>query len=75
VRLRDERRVELPRRFVEVATPFGPVTLKVATLPTGEERAMPEFDSVHEAVARTGAPHHEVASAAVRTYHSRPAGS
>jgi hypothetical protein len=75
VRLRDERRVELPRRFVEVTTPFGPVTLKVATLPTGEERAMPEFDSVHEAVVRTGAPHHEVASAAVRTYSSRPAGS
>ncbi len=75
VRFRDEQRLELPRRIVEVVTPYGPVQLKVALLPTGDERPMPEFDSVHEAALRSGATHHEVAAAAVRTYHSGPIGS
>ncbi|MFM8558700.1 MAG: nickel pincer cofactor biosynthesis protein LarC, partial [bacterium] len=55
VRMRDERRVELPRRAAEVSTPYGPVRVKVAVLPSGVERVMPEFESVAEVAARSGA--------------------
>jgi pyridinium-3,5-bisthiocarboxylic acid mononucleotide nickel chelatase len=64
VRVREERRYELPRRAVTVETPFGAVALKVAILPGGGERAMPEFESVREAAERAGRPLREVAEAA-----------
>lgn len=75
VRLHEERRIELPRRAVEVVTRFGPVQLKVAVLPSGDERAMPEFESVHEVAIRSGATHQDVATAAVQTYHATTQGS
>ncbi len=68
VRLRHERRYELARRPVEVATPFGPVALKVATLPDGSERAAPEFESVRAAAERAGRPLREVADAALAAW-------
>ena len=37
-------RVCLPRRFEQVATPWGEVAVKVATLPDGSERAAPEYE-------------------------------
>lgn len=37
-------RVCLPRRFERVATPWGEVSVKVATLPGGSERAAPEYE-------------------------------
>lgn len=37
-------RVCLPRRFEQVATPWGEVSVKVATLPDGSERAAPEYE-------------------------------
>ncbi len=75
VRMRDERRLELPRRAAQVTTRFGVVQLKVAILPSGDERAVPEFESVHEVALRSGATHHEVASEAVWTYHKGESGS
>ena len=68
VRTRLERRYELERRPVEVETPFGRIQLKVATLPGGEERAAPEFESVRAAAERAGRPLREVAEAAVAAW-------
>lgn len=75
VRMREERRLELPRRAAQVTTRFGVVQLKVAILPSGDERAVPEFESVHEVAQRSGATHHDVASEAVWTYHKGGTGS
>jgi uncharacterized protein (DUF111 family) len=58
-----------------VTTRFGVVQLKVAILPSGDERAVPEFESVHEVALRSGATHQEVASEAVWTYHKGETGS
>ncbi len=68
VRVREERRYELPRRAERVETPFGTIALKVATLPEGGERAAPEFESVLEAAERTGRSLREVAEAALAAW-------
>ncbi len=68
VRVRVEQRYELERRAVEVETPFGRVTLKVATLPGEGERAVPEFESVRAAAERAGRPLREVSEAAVAAW-------
>jgi uncharacterized protein (TIGR00299 family) protein len=65
VRVREDQRYELERRSAEVDTPFGRVTLKVATLPDGGTRAVPEFESVRLAAERAGRPLREVAEAAI----------
>ena len=75
VRVREERRFELPRRIEHVETRFGTVGLKVATLPEGEERAMPEFESVREAAERAGRPLREVAEAAMTAWTAAAARS
>jgi len=71
VRARIERRYELERRAVEVQTPFGRVSLKVATLPDGGERAAAEFESVRAAAERTGRPLREVSEAALAAWRDR----
>lgn len=68
VRVRLEQRFELPRREETVATPFGAIRVKVATLPEGGERATPEFESVREAAERVGRPLREVSEAAVAAW-------
>jgi hypothetical protein len=65
VRVREEERYELERRSAEVETPFGRVALKVASLPDGSLRAVPEFESVRAAAERAGRPLREVAEAAI----------
>jgi len=65
VRVREDERYELERRAAEVETPFGRVALKVATLPDGSLRAVPEFESVRAAAERAGRPLREVAEAAI----------
>jgi hypothetical protein len=71
VRARLERRYELERRQVEVDTEFGRLALKVATLPGGEERAAPEFESVRAAAERSGRPLREVSEAALAAWKRR----
>ena len=44
VRCQVMERVCLPRRFEQVTTPWGEVSVKVATLPDGSERAAPEYE-------------------------------
>lgn len=68
VRMRQEDRIELDRRSVEVATSYGPVALKIATLPGGSERAVPEFESVRAAAERSGCSWREVADAALAAW-------
>ncbi|OGF24335.1 MAG: hypothetical protein A2V63_03100 [Candidatus Eisenbacteria bacterium RBG_19FT_COMBO_70_11] len=68
VRVRIDRRFELERRAVEVVTPFGAVTLKVASLPDGSARAVPEFESVRQAAERAARPLREVADAALAAW-------
>jgi hypothetical protein len=77
VRVHEEDRYELERRPVEVETAFGPVTLKVATIPGRGERAAPEFESVKAVAERTGRPLREVAEAAMRAWREgeRPRGT
>ncbi len=65
VRVREDERYELERRAAEVETPFGRVALKVATLPDGGSRAIPEFESVRAAAERAGRPLREVSEAAI----------
>jgi uncharacterized protein (TIGR00299 family) protein len=69
VRIREERRIELPRRLLPVETPHGTVQVKVATLPDGSERAMPEFDSVLAVAERSATPPRVVSAAAVQAFH------
>ncbi len=71
VRVRVDERIELERRAAEVETPFGRVTLKIATLPDGGERAAPEFESVREVAGRAGRPLREVAEAAMSAWRGR----
>jgi uncharacterized protein (TIGR00299 family) protein len=71
VRLHEERRIELPRRCESVETPFGTIALKVASLPGGGERAMPEFESLREAAERTGRPLREIGEAAMASWRVR----
>jgi len=68
VRMREERRIELPRYTLEVQTEFGPVQVKVARLPGGGERATPEYESVIEVAARASVAPRVVAAAAVQSF-------
>jgi len=75
VRVREEERYELERRSVEVVTPFGKVALKIAALPDGEARPMPEFESVRRAADQAGKPWREVAEAAIAAWRGEPSES
>lgn len=72
VRVRTEERWELERRAVTVTTPWGDVALKVASLPGGGERAMPEFEAVRAVAERAGRTLHEVSEAALDAWRRTP---
>lgn len=72
VRVRQEQRIELPRRTLELKTEYGPVLVKVALLPAGGERAMPEYESVLEVAERASVAPRVVAEAAVRSFTATP---
>lgn len=74
VRVREERRIELPRRIMEVETRYGRVRVKAAVLPEGIERAMPEFDSVCSVAELSGASLREVSAAAVQAFQDHDDG-
>ncbi len=60
VRVRREGRVELRRSASEVETPLGRVRVKCVTLPSGEERRVPEYDDLRRLAHATGRPLVEV---------------
>ena len=68
VRVREERRIELPRRIMDVETVYGTVRVKVGVLPAGTERVMPEFESVFSVAEQSGASLREVSAAAVQAF-------
>jgi uncharacterized protein (TIGR00299 family) protein len=72
VRVREERRIELPRKILEVNTEFGAIQVKVAVLPGGNVRAVPEFESVLQAAKRSGVTVHVVSAAAMRVFEELP---
>jgi len=74
VRVRIDERYELARSVRSVETAFGAVKLKIAQLPEGGTRAVPEFESVRAAAERAGRPLREVAEAALAAW-SRNGGS
>jgi uncharacterized protein (DUF111 family) len=68
VRRRAVARTVLPRRLVAVATPYGPIHVKVRSGPAGDE-ATPEYEECRAAAARTGTPWRTVAEAALAAFH------
>lgn len=65
VRRREDDRYFLPRRIVEVETPYGTVRVKVATLPGGGEKRAPEWEDCRRVAAKAGVPTREVMRASV----------
>lgn len=57
-------RTVLPREHVTVDTPFGPITVKRATLPDGAVRIKPEHDDCARAARNAQVPLHDVVNAA-----------
>ncbi|MBM3476569.1 MAG: nickel pincer cofactor biosynthesis protein LarC, partial [Armatimonadetes bacterium] len=64
-------RVCLPRRHETVETPYGPVRLKVAALPSGGETVSPEYEDCVEAARREGVPLRAVYAAARQAYGAK----
>jgi uncharacterized protein (TIGR00299 family) protein len=56
VRVRREGRVELRRSVAEVETPLGRLRVKTITLPSGEERRVPEYDDLRRIAIAAGRP-------------------
>lgn len=66
VRWSDARRLERPRRMIQVDTPFGPIPVKVSEGPFGPPQIKPEFDACARAAQAAGVPVREVLAAALR---------
>ncbi len=71
IRVRREERIELERYAVEVTTPHGRVAAKVAVLPDGSRRLMPEYESLAALAERTGVPLLELSRAALAAWSGR----
>jgi uncharacterized protein (DUF111 family) len=71
VRVRMDERWELPGGSPRGDTAYGAIALKVATLPDGGERAVPEFESVRAAAERSGRTLREVSEAALAAWRER----
>jgi len=70
VRLSPVRRIERPRRMVEVATQFGPIPVKVSEGPYGPPVIKPEFDACERASEKAGVTVREVIAAALQAARS-----
>jgi hypothetical protein len=60
IRRADTRRDALPRRTETVETRFGPIRIKVATMPGGGLRATPEYEDCRSAAEANGVSLHTV---------------
>jgi pyridinium-3,5-bisthiocarboxylic acid mononucleotide nickel chelatase len=54
VRVQEVMRYALPRDYRQVETEWGPVMLKVAHLPDGSQRAVPEYEDCRRLAVKTG---------------------
>ena len=68
IRVREEKRVSLERRHVEVATQFGTVRVKVGSWNGEEFNAMPEFEDCRRAAEEHGVPLKQVMQAALAAF-------
>lgn len=66
VRLHGVERVKLERRVEEVATPYGPIAVKISGGADGPRTVAPEYESCRAAAARHGVALREVYEAARR---------
>jgi len=73
VRILPLRRVERPRRIVEVTTPYGVIPVKVSTGPYGPAVIKPEFDTCASAAAANNVTVREVIAAALEAAKALPA--
>jgi len=67
VRVRETRRLRLPREERVASTPWGPVRVKVAMLDGGRLRSRPEYDDCLRISRQTGLPFIEVYEAVLRS--------
>ncbi len=65
VRRQAVERLCLPRSFVVVQTPWGPVRLKVAQMAAGQRKVAPEYEDCRALAAALGVPLREVMQAAL----------
>jgi uncharacterized protein (DUF111 family) len=68
VRLRGHQRRTLSRWFVSVATPYGPIRIKIGGRDGEVWHGWPEHDDVRDAAARAGVPAVEVHRAALAAW-------
>jgi uncharacterized protein (TIGR00299 family) protein len=66
VRMEKVERLKLARKFEQVKTPFGEVTVKIGLLGAERVQVSPEFDSVRAVSEASGAPMKEVYQAALK---------
>jgi hypothetical protein len=72
LRWRIENKLALDRAFVNVATPWGPVRMKIARWPSGEAaNAAPEYEDCRALAAQHAVPLKDVMQAAMQAYASR----
>src|SRR5262249_24126069 len=74
LRFAEVGRIERPREFVTVETPYGPIAIKVARGDGLPENAAPEYEQCRAAAERHGVPVKQVYAAALAAYHAAPRG-
>lgn len=68
IRMEQVQRWKLDRKFVEVSTPHGPITVKIGSRGDEVLQVAPEFESCRAASERTGQPLRALYEAAIRAY-------
>jgi uncharacterized protein (TIGR00299 family) protein len=71
LRMREEQRVVLDRRHVEVLTPWGPVRIKVGARDGIELNAAPEFEDCRKIAEARNVPLKQVLETALRAYREK----
>ena len=67
IRVQDVKRIEIPREEKTVSTVFGQCKVKLAHLPNGSERLIPEYEECRRIAEETGTPLPDVYSRIVRS--------
>jgi len=68
LRIREVRRIERPRRSIEVQTPYGTISVKVADGDGLPPNAAPEFEQCRTAAEKHGVPVKQVMQAALAAF-------
>jgi pyridinium-3,5-bisthiocarboxylic acid mononucleotide nickel chelatase len=71
VRRLDARRLERPRRTIEVATRYGSIPVKIGEGPYGPPQLKPEFDACAQAAKSAGVAVRLVIAEALALAHAR----